>query len=73
VDIGAMETIHAELLRKRNEGAGILLISSELSEILQLSDRIIVMYEGEIAGELPAAEATEEQISLLMAGGKERV
>ncbi|MEK4433476.1 MULTISPECIES: ABC transporter ATP-binding protein [Paenibacillus] len=73
VDIGAMETIHAELLRKRNEGAGVLLVSSELSEILQLSDRIIVMYEGEIAGELKADEATEEQISLLMAGGKERV
>ncbi|MCG7379244.1 ABC transporter ATP-binding protein [Paenibacillus sp. ACRSA] len=73
VDIGAMETIHAELLRKRNEGAGILLVSSELSEILQLSDRILVMYEGEIAGELQADEATEEQISLLMAGGKERV
>ena len=47
--------------------------SSELSEILQLSDRILVMYEGEIAGELQADEATEEQISLLMAGGKERV
>ena len=58
---------------KRSEGAGILLISSELSEILQLSDRIIVMYEGEIAGELRAEEATEEQISLLMAGGKERI
>ncbi|MEK3787836.1 ABC transporter ATP-binding protein [Paenibacillus sp. FSL K6-1230] len=73
VDIGAMEAIHAELLRKRNEGAGILLVSSELSEILQLSDRILVMYEGEIAGELTAEAATEEQISLWMAGGKERI
>ncbi|MCM3784649.1 ABC transporter ATP-binding protein [Neobacillus mesonae] len=70
VDIGAMETIHKELLNQRDKGAGILLVSSELSEILQLSDRIVVMYEGAIAGELSAEEATEEKISLLMAGGK---
>jgi len=69
VDIGAMETIHTELLNKRDSGAGILLVSSELTEILKLSDRILVMYEGKIVGELTAKEATEEKIGLLMAGG----
>jgi len=70
VDIGAMELIHDELLKKRDEQGAILLVSSELTEILKLSDRILVMYEGRIAGELPASEATEEQISLWMAGGE---
>lgn len=70
VDIGAMETIHGELLKRRDQGTGILLVSSELSEILKLSDRILVMYEGKIAGELPAQEATEEKLGLLMAGGR---
>ncbi|HIW34259.1 MAG TPA: ABC transporter ATP-binding protein [Candidatus Paenibacillus intestinavium] len=70
VDVGAMEIIHGELLKRRDEKAGILLVSSELTEIMKLSDRILVMYEGKIAGELDAAIATEEQISLLMAGGK---
>jgi ABC-type uncharacterized transport system ATPase subunit len=71
VDIGAMEIIHEQLIAKRNNGDGILLVSSELSEILALSDRILVMYEGEIAGGLDRKEATEEIISLLMAGGKQ--
>ncbi|MFC6331508.1 ABC transporter ATP-binding protein [Paenibacillus septentrionalis] len=70
VDVGAMEIIHGELLKRRDEGAAILLVSSELTEIMKLSDRILVMYEGKIVGELEAATATEEQISLLMAGGK---
>jgi len=70
VDVGAMEIIHGELLKRREEGAAILLVSSELTEIMKLSDRILVMYEGKVVGELDAATATEEQISLLMAGGK---
>ncbi|WP_411345420.1 ABC transporter ATP-binding protein [Paenibacillus sp. WLX1005] len=70
VDVGAMELIHGELLARCQAGDGILLVSSELTEILKLSDRILVMYEGKIAGELAAEDATEEQISLLMAGGK---
>lgn len=69
VDIGAMEYIHQALLEKRNSGDGILLVSSELTEILALSDRILVMYKGKIAGELKRSEATEEKISVLMAGG----
>lgn len=70
VDVGAMELIHGELLDKRRDGGAILLVSSELSEVLKLSDRILVMYEGKIVGELTAETATEERISLLMAGGK---
>lgn len=72
VDIGAMETIHEELLKRRAEGGAILLVSSELSEILKLSDRIVVMYEGSIAGELRVDEASEDKLSLLMAGGGTR-
>lgn len=71
VDIGAMEIIHEEIIAKRNNGDGILLVSSELSEILSLSDRILVMFEGEIVGELEREEATEERLSLLMAGGNQ--
>ncbi|SFT06942.1 ABC transporter ATP-binding protein [Paenibacillus sp. BC26] len=71
VDVGAMEIIHGELIKKRNEKGAILLVSSELTEILKLSDRILVMNEGRIVGELTAEEATEERISLLMAGGKQ--
>ena len=62
-----MEIIHGELMKRRDEGSGILLVSSELTEILKLSDRIIVLFEGRIAGELAAEEATEEGISMLMA------
>lgn len=69
VDIGAMEFIHDQLLQRRKDGGAILLVSSELSEILKLSDRILVMFEGRIVGELNGAEATEEALSLLMAGG----
>ena len=68
-DIGAMETIHAALLKRREENGAILHVSSELTEILKLSDRILVLFEGRIAGELSAEEATEERISILMAGG----
>ncbi|WP_274365399.1 ABC transporter ATP-binding protein [Paenibacillus thermotolerans] len=72
VDIGAMETIHEALLKRREELGAVLLVSSELTEILQLSDRILIMFEGRITGELTADEATEERISLLMAGGMDR-
>ncbi|MNH40650.1 Ribose import ATP-binding protein RbsA [compost metagenome] len=64
-----MEIIHGELPKKGDEGGAILLVSSELTEILKLSDRVLVMLEGKIVGELSAEQATEEQISLLMAGG----
>ncbi|MGG1398512.1 ABC transporter ATP-binding protein [Bacillus salipaludis] len=69
VDIGAMEVIHDALMEKRNEGGAILLVSSELTEIMTLSDRILVMYEGRVVGELSGKEASEEKLSILMAGG----
>lgn len=70
VDVGSIEFIHQQLINYRAEGNAILLVSAELSEIMSLSDRILVMFEGRIVGELPAAEATEARLGLLMAGGK---
>lgn len=69
VDIGAMELIHQQIIEKRNRGEAVLLVSSELTEIFALADRILVMFEGRIAGEMNSSEADEEKISLLMAGG----
>ncbi len=69
VDIGAMEFIHQQIINKRNEGNAILLVTSELSEILKLSDRIYVMYDGKIVGEFERGNVTEEKLGLLMAGG----
>jgi simple sugar transport system ATP-binding protein len=68
VDIGAMEHIHRKLLEEREKGTAILLISEDLDEILSLSDRIVVMYEGEIVGELSREEADVNQLGLMMAG-----
>ena len=68
VDMGAQEFIHTRLLEHRREGIGILLISEELEEILNLSDRIAVIYKGRILKVLPSAGATREQLGLLMAG-----
>lgn len=69
VDIGAVEFIHRQLLALRGRGKAILLVSAELDEILGLSDRILVMYEGRIVGELPTAAADERRLGLMMAGG----
>jgi simple sugar transport system ATP-binding protein len=68
VDIGAIEFIHRRLVALRDAGKAVLLVSVELDEILALSDRILVMHDGRIAGELPAAEATEQALGLLMGG-----
>jgi simple sugar transport system ATP-binding protein len=70
LDVGAMEYIHQRLLQERERGAGILLISEDLDEILALSDRIVVLFEGEIMGESPGATASREQIGLWMSGVK---
>nr|WP_240432491.1 ABC transporter ATP-binding protein [Rubrobacter indicoceani] len=67
VDVGAIEFIHAQLLKQREAGKAILLISLELEEVRSLSDRIIVLYEGRISGEV-GPEATDERLGLLMAG-----
>ncbi|MGD9173967.1 MAG: ABC transporter ATP-binding protein [Desulfobacterales bacterium] len=68
LDVGAMEYIHQRLVRERERGAGILLISDDLDEIFALSDRIVVLYEGKIMGEAPGATASREQIGLWMSG-----
>jgi ABC-type uncharacterized transport system ATPase subunit len=68
VDIGAIEFIHRRLVAMRDAGKAILLVSVELDEILGLADRILVMFDGRIVGELPRAEATEARLGLLMAG-----
>ena len=70
LDVGAMEYIHQRLLQERERGAGILLISEDLDEIFALSDRIVVLFEGEIMGEAPGATASREQIGLWMSGVK---
>lgn len=69
VDIGAIQFIHTELLAARDRGQGILLVSAELSEILALSSRILVMYEGRIVAELRPDEVDEAEIGLHMTGG----
>ncbi len=73
VDIGAVESIHQELVAAREKGAAVLLVSADLEEILSLSDRIVVMYEGRITGELSVSEANEEKLGLLMTGATTNV
>jgi simple sugar transport system ATP-binding protein len=68
LDIGATEYVRAQLLEQRNQGAAILLISEDLDEILALSDRIAVLYEGKIMDILPRSHATPQKLGLLMAG-----
>lgn len=70
VDIGSIEFIHRQLLALRNAGKAVLLISSELSEIMSLSDRVAVMYKGGIIGEVDPQVTTSEEIGLLMAGAR---
>lgn len=70
IDIGAIEYIHNKLVEKRNQGDGILLVSSELSEIMSLSDRIYVIYEGRICGEFRRGDIDEQKLGFLMAGGE---
>jgi simple sugar transport system ATP-binding protein len=71
LDVAAIETVHRYLREAASSGVGILLISEDLDEILALADRIAVIFEGAIVGELDAGEATVEEIGLLMAGGHE--
>lgn len=68
LDVGSIEYIHQQIIKKRDEGTGVLLVSSELDEILALSDRIAVMYKGQIMDILDADKVTKEQLGLLMAG-----
>ncbi len=70
LDVGAIEYIHKQLIKQRDEGKAVLLISLELDEVMNLSDRILVIYEGEIVGELNPKETTFKELGLYMAGGK---
>lgn len=70
LDVGAIEYIHQRLLEQRDQGKAVFLISLELDEILDLSDRIAVIYNGELVGVVNASETDENEIGLMMAGGK---
>ncbi len=70
LDVGAIEYIHGQLVAERDRGKAILLVSLELEEVMSLSDRILVMYEGEIVGELDPKKTTVSELGLYMAGAK---
>ena len=70
MDVGAIEYIHKQLIATRDEGKAVLLVSLELDEVMNVSDRILVMYEGEIVGELDPKATTVEELGLYMAGAK---
>ena len=70
LDVGAIEHVHAQLVAERDAGKAILLVSLELDEVLGLSDRILVMYEGEIVGQLDPKKTTPEELGLYMSGAK---
>ncbi len=73
LDVGSIEYIHGQIIRKRNEGCAVLLVSPELDEVMNLADRIAVMFAGRILAILPAEQASREQLGLLMAGITESV
>jgi len=68
LDVGSIQYIHRQVVAKRDEGAAVLLNSSELDEVLALADRIAVIYRGRIVGVVDRADANRELIGLLMAG-----
>ena len=70
LDVGAIEYIHSQLIAQRDAGKAVLLISLELDEVMDVPDRILVMYEGEIVGELDPKKTTQEELGLYMAGAK---
>ncbi len=73
LDVGAIEYIHKQIVAQRDAGKGVLLVSLELDEVMALSDRILVIYEGEIVGELDPKTTTVEELGLYMAGAKREV
>jgi simple sugar transport system ATP-binding protein len=66
--VGAIEAVWAELLRERERGKAILLISAELEELMNLADRIAVMFDGRIAGVLDSSDVTSEKLGLMISG-----
>jgi len=72
LDVGSVEFIHKQVIERRDAGVAVLLVSAELDEVLDLSDRILVMYRGRVVGSFAAAEAQREKVGLLMATGEAR-
>ena len=72
LDVGAIENIHKQIVAERDAGKAVLLVSLELDEVMSLSDRILVMYEGEIVGEFDPKTATTQELGLYMAGAKRK-
>ena len=72
LDVGAIEYIHKQIVAERDKGRAVLLVSLELDEVMNLSDRILVMYEGEIVGEFDPKTTTVEELGLYMAGAKKQ-
>ena len=72
LDVGAIEYIHKQIVAQRDAGKAVLLVSLELDEVMTVSDRILVMYEGEIVGELDPKTTTVEELGLYMAGAKKK-
>jgi simple sugar transport system ATP-binding protein len=70
LDVGAIEYIHKQLIERRDAGKAVLLVSLELEEVMNVSDRILVMYEGEIVGELDPKSTTVQELGLYMSGAK---
>ena len=73
LDVGAIEYIHKQLLKQRDDGKAVLLISLELEEVMNISDRIIVMYEGEIVADVDPKTVTYQELGLYMSGAKREV
>ena len=72
LDVGAIEYIHSQLVAQRDAGKAVLLVSLELDEVMDVSDRILVMYEGEIVGEFDPKTVSVQELGLYMAGAKRR-
>ncbi|HLM59799.1 MAG TPA: heme ABC transporter ATP-binding protein, partial [Pyrinomonadaceae bacterium] len=70
VDIGAIEFIHSKLIGLRDAGTAVLLVSAELEEVTALADRLLVVHKGKIVGEVDPKQTSNEEIGLLMTGGK---
>ena len=73
LDVGAIEYIHKQLIAERDEGKAVLLVSLELDEVMNVSDRILVMYEGEIVADVKPKDITVQELGLYMAGTKRSV
>ncbi len=72
LDVGAIEFIHKQIVKERDSGAGVLLVSLELEEVMNLSDRILVIYEGELVADLKPKETTIQELGLYMSGSKRK-